>query len=220
MTATWAVVCSKGRPDVMRACMQAIDGQVDGVVIVDNNDVHSESITDGLTLSLRWVVHMPGYPPNLSAMINAGVAECPVPGSAPWNLVLLNDDVTVPARWVESLAGPMRSTGAAAAYIDRLGRPVPSLMRTPPRDQSESMTCWACMLRGELDIRWDENLHWWYGDNDLDLRCRFDYGGVLAVPGLMPNHSHPSAQTFASVELSQQTRRDEAAFNAKWAGRL
>ena len=93
-------------------------------------------------------------------------------------------------------------------------------MQAPPTSFHDGMTGWACMLRGELGIRWDEQFHWWYGDNDLDLRCRLEHGGVVAVPGAAPDHKHPSEQTVSSVELSRIANEDGARFNNKWAGRI
>jgi hypothetical protein len=220
MIETWAVVCSKGRPDVLHKCLASIAPQVTAIVFVDNNDQPEpvSVLTYDRMIYNSW---MPGFPPNLSKLINNGLHLVDGHARRPeWNVVLLNDDVTVPPGWVESLAGPLRAGPAALAYTDRIGRGEQVLMTAPPGNPQESMTGWACMLRGELGIRWDETLQWWYGDNDLDLRCRLEHGGVLAVPGEIPFHSHPSSQTFASVELSQQAHRDGVTFAEKWTGKI
>jgi GT2 family glycosyltransferase len=174
-------------------------------------------------MSIITVWH-PGYPPNLSELYNIGMdvaSSYPYDGEfsddAEWNLVLLNDDVVCPPGWVTSLSDAMRATTAVMAYTDRLGRAEPTLYTQPPTTPHETCMVAACMMRGELNIRWDEQFRWWYGDTDLDYRCR-QLGGVLAVPGQMPEHLHPSAQTFADAELTAQTHRDRAAFERKWNG--
>jgi GT2 family glycosyltransferase len=223
MIETWAVIPTRGRPDDVRAALKSLDGQIAGVVLVDNNDDPEIYADVDLELPQLIVTHRPGQPPNLSALINAGIELAEkaalehAPGE-PFNIAFLNDDVEVPEGWVESVATAMRSTPAVLAYVDRISRSEQTLYIDRPATQWDSMTGWACMIRGELGLRWDESLQWWYADTDLDWRCR-ELGGVLAVPGPHPIHKHPSAQTFASFELSAQAHVDEQTFNAKWAGR-
>jgi glycosyltransferase involved in cell wall biosynthesis len=219
MTDTWAVIPTKGRPELIRSAIESLAGQVTGVFVVDNNDEPDHELRKMLDRRV-YTLHHPGYPPNLSQLLNFGIDEVSATAFAHWervwNVVLMNDDVTVPPGWVESLIEPMRKTGAALAYTDRMGRNYPVMMTAPPAGQHEQSTCWACVVRGELGIMWDEELKWWYGDNMFDLECRRK-GGVLAVPGVIPIHSHPSAQTFASAELSAQTHLDRETFERKFA---
>lgn len=219
---TWGVVPTKNRAVDVGALIASLGGQLDGLVVVDNNDEPAPPQTY-LSPSFPVIVaHLPGYPPNLSALLNAGYdhAAAAVPDGTPWNVCYFNDDVVVPPGWAISLERVMRQNGAAAAYTDRLARTDPVLMHNPPMSQADSMTCWACMLRGELNVRWDEQFRWWYGDNDLDLRCRLEQGGVVAVPGSAPDHKHPSEQTFADGELSRLAHEDGARFHSKWNGRI
>jgi glycosyltransferase involved in cell wall biosynthesis len=216
--ATWAVVPTKNRPDVVRGLLKSLVGQVDHFIVVDNNDTpddYSDVHPDWITR-----IHCPGYPPNLSQLYNVGMDaadDAVKPFRRDWNLVLLNDDVVCPPGWVTSLETAMRATTAVMAYTDRLGRSEPVLYTTPPTTPYETCMVAACMLRGERGIRFDESFHWWYGDTDLDYRCRQD-GGVLAVPGKMPDHLHPSAQTFSDAVLSARTHVDREVFDRKWNG--
>jgi glycosyltransferase involved in cell wall biosynthesis len=211
---TWAVVPTKNRPDLVRQLLASLVGQVQGAVVVDNNDVHDPIVVAGIPAILN--LHQPGFPPNLSELLNIGIDAVDTE-SAPseWNVALLNDDVICPPGWVESLSDAMRATTAVMAYTDRMGRVEPVLYTTPAPEQSHAATVWACLLRGERHIRLDESMRWWYSDNDLDNMCR-RIGGVLAVPGRIPAHLHPSEQTVSSVELSRQAHLDEVTFNDKW----
>lgn len=216
---TWAVVPTKNRHDLVHQLIRSLYGQVQGVIVVDNNDVCDEyrSLEVGQTIQVESV-HRPGFPPNLSALLNAGISTLDSPGAPEeWNVVLLNDDVICPPGWARSLSDAMRATSAVMAYTDRMGRTEPVLYTTPAPEQAHAATVWACMLRGERHIRMDETMKWWYSDNDLDNTCR-RMGGVLAVPGAIPQHLHPSAQTMASVELSRQAHIDEVTYNNKWHG--
>ena len=219
MIPTWAVVPTKTRGELVRQLIRSLYGQVWGVVVVDNNDAPDwvDENEFGLDIVVENV-HRPGYPPNLSALLNAGISLLDSPRApAEWNVALLNDDVICPPGWVKSLSDAMRATTAVMAYTDRMGRTEPTLYTTPPPNQAHAATVWACVLRGELHIRMDETMKWWYSDNDLDNTCR-RMGGVLAVPGEIPRHLHPSEQTVASVELSRQAHLDAETFNRKWGG--
>lgn len=216
MTPTWAVIPTKGRVDLMAKLTEALAPQVMGIVVVNNGD-SLDSLTLAQMPGVRVCRYIDQYPPNLSQLINAGIvcAERLASGCTEWNLAFLNDDVLPPGGWVDSLDGPLRSTSAVLAYTDRIGRGEPVLMQTYPRSPNDSMTGWACMVRGELALRWDEDLKWWYSDTMLDWQCR-DLGGVIAVPGEIPQHYHPSAQTFADPVLAAQTETDRATFHRKW----
>jgi glycosyltransferase involved in cell wall biosynthesis len=217
MLPTWAVVPTKNRHDIVRGLLKSLVGQVDHFVVVDNNDT-PDDYTD---VHPHWIttIHHPGYPPNLSELYNIGMdcAATLLQGTLEWNLVLLNDDVLCPPAWAQSLSDAMRASPAVLAYTDRLGRAEPTLYTQPPTSPLETCMFAACMMRGEAYLRWDERFKWWYGDTDLDYRCR-QAGGVLAVPGPVPDHLHPSAQTFADAVLSAQTHQDREAFARKWNG--
>jgi hypothetical protein len=240
---TWAVIPTRRREGadagLIDQCVKSIAGQVDGIVIVDNNDDQAAEYEHLVAAACElMVVHRPGQPPNLSWLLNEGIraiwgclyphygmprAVDPPPDATPWNLVLLNDDVECPDGWADNLETHLRGSGAAVAYTDRISRTDPVLYKgAPAASYFESLTGWACMFRGELGeaILWDETIHWWYGDNDIDNRMRLDGAGVIACPGPAPNHLRPSVQTVQSVELSAQAHRDEATYLAKWAGRI
>jgi GT2 family glycosyltransferase len=221
MIETWAVIPTRDRADDLAACLASLVGQITGAVIVDNADAPSEVATAGLDFDLIYV-HRPGQPPNLARLYNEGLNEIQAEygPSERFNVVELNDDVEVPPGWVMTLDAALRNTSAAAAYTDQISRSDPVFfLGTVPSGHHDHMMGWAHMLRGELGLRWDEQFEWWYGDTDLDFRCRLEHGGVIAVPGAHPVHKHPSQATFESPVLSRIAHEDEARFAAKWNGR-
>jgi hypothetical protein len=216
MVTTWAVVPTKNRPQLVRNLLKSLVGQVDGAIVVDNNDV--PDVYDDIHPTWVTCVHRPGYPPNISELLNVGMDVASEHARLTnFDIVLLNDDVVCPPGWVQSLSTAMRATTAVMAYTDRLNRPDPILWTTPPRSPFDAATVCACIVRGEANMRFDESMRWWWSDTDMDFRCR-QQGGVLAVPGQIPEHLHPSAQTFADAELSAQTHRDRETFDRKWSG--
>jgi GT2 family glycosyltransferase len=214
---TYGVVATKNRHSMVRDLLKSLVGQVDRFFVVDNND-QPDSYEDVHPLWVRRI-HQPGYPPNFSALYNTGIraARTDAPTGVEYNVAILNDDVICPPGWVDSLDRALRSTTAQLAYTDRMGRPEPELYQRPPYGQHEAATIWACLLRGESGLEFDETMRWWYSDNDLDLRCR-RAGGTIAVPGPIPRHLHPGVQTNSDVELSAQAHRDAVVYDTKWAG--
>lgn len=231
---TWAVVPSRERPEMLLGLVASLAGQVEGIVFVDNADEpRGELLTEfgarGFGFGRVIHLHRPGQPPHLYRLYNQGmdaiddwaVSNWHTRPLQKWNVCLLNDDVTCPPGWAYSLERELRETGAALAYTDRLGRAEPLISLAPPQDFNHTATLWAAMLRGEAHVRYDETFRWWYGDNDIDLRCRLEHGGTVAVPGPQPTHHAPSQTTLASQELSRIANQEDApAFDAKWAARL
>lgn len=222
MIPTWAVIPTKNRRQLVLDLIESLRDQVDTVVVVDNNDSQdliTEVVSPTTFTSAPQILNVwhPGYPPNLSELYNIGMdcAATLLRSEPEWNLVLLNDDVVCPPGWAKSLSDALRASQAVMAYTDRLGRSTETLYTQPPTSPYETCMVAACMLKGETGIRFDEDFKWWYGDTDLDHRCRRE-GGVLAVPGKMPDHLHPSAQTVADPNLTAQTHRDRETFARKW----
>jgi glycosyltransferase involved in cell wall biosynthesis len=200
MIETYAIIPTRGRSEVFHTTLQSIVSQVRCVIVIDNNDVPTVVSRNDERIA---VIHHQEQPPNLSRMINIGIDEATRRAvDDVWNIVLLNDDVTVPSGWVQLLNHEMRAGSYAAAAS------------TPGRNGV--LTCWACMVRGELGLRWDEELRWWYGDNAFDRLCR-DNGGVHFVASdLQPIHHHPDKQTYNSVMLSEVAGQDAVVYARKY----
>jgi hypothetical protein len=199
VSGVWAVVPTAGRP-YLEGCLSSLDGQVDGIVLVANGGyIHPD--TDDCV-----VVEHHG-PVNISRWWNRGIDECP-PGS---DILILNDDTEMAPGSVAVLSDGLRSSGRTLAF------PGPHLRRLKP-DSPERITGWCFMLRGEDGMRADESFVWWYGDNDLDWRCRSARGSVM-IPGVGHVHHDPNGYTNRVPELAAQTGRDRETFLARW-GRL
>lgn len=200
MIPTWAVLATRQRKsvgnDVVLRCLESLKDQVTGFVIVDNNNVAQVELQEWPDTIHIWDSTQP---PNLSRMLNEGMDM--VPTSDEFNIALVNDDVTFPPGWVDQLSSHLRPAGPAAAYIEI----------------EPQMTCWACLVRGEIGLRWDEELLWWFSDRAFERLC-MQHGGVAHVPGVAPTHHHPSQQTMESTELSIQAHKDAETFARKYGG--
>lgn len=184
------------------------------------DDVHVAVIDTGLHQSVVKQLDVPGVGvipyhyrwKNISAWWNLGLdAVAEFMGGDEYVVAVLNDDVVVPAGFVQTLAGAIEHYGAAAAYPDVYNVGHDHVQKTIP--DGPRMAGFAFALRGSAGIRADESLAWWYGDNDIDWQAR-QMGGTVLVGGLKIQHLYANSTTVG--ELAEQAGRDREVFVAKW----
>ncbi|MEU7240339.1 glycosyltransferase family 2 protein [Streptomyces sparsogenes] len=222
-----AVVPTRDRHGMLADCVDSIAPQVDMVWILDNES--EPPISTG-----RWADRWPVVvdralvaamrvemdPPNISRLWNIGIGLADQDawrrGAQEWDIIVLNSDVVVPSGWVDGLSSAMRSTPAVLAYPDQHRGGVQILhTKAEPVDLKQRITGYAYMLRGEVGLRLDESMAWWFSDDDLDWRTR-ETGGALLVPGLAVEHRCPNGSMEERPELAEQAARDRETFIAKW----
>jgi GT2 family glycosyltransferase len=213
-----AVIPTRDRHDLVVDCIASVVDQVDTVIVIDN--LSTPPIDPDPWHGKVGVVRVPVDPPNISTLWNVGIALADAAAhraaSARWDIVVLNSDVVVPAGWAERLSTAMRSTTAALAYPDQHGGTQQILhTKAEPIDLRQRITGYAYLLRGETGLRLDEDLAWWYGDDDLDWRAR-EAGGALLVPELAVEHRCPNGSMYERPELQEQAGRDRETFLKKW----
>lgn len=224
----WAVIPSKDRLEsLLSLCWQLTSDDV-RVVIIDNgygDELHKrlhELYVDNLEI-VPYIERVLMDPPNISKLWNAGlnyVDDLNLTDEE-YVVAVLNDDIVVPGGFVKTLATAIELHAAAGAYPDQHGvvkmngRDGNVIVNTVahPIDMRARMCGYAFALRGSANLRADERLAWWYGDDDLDWRIRENGGNVL-VGGLRVDHLSPN-QTTVGV-LAEQTGRDRETFIEKW----
>jgi hypothetical protein len=219
MIPRFAVIPTRDRHELLRDCVTSLLDQIDAVFVIDNL---SDPPIDPIDLSdATWVgaLRCDLDPPNIQRLWNIGLqmAEQAAAGAAEWDVVVLNSDVVCPPLFVSTLSREMRSTSAVLAYPDQSGAfPQPLLHTTPgPVDLRTRITGYAYMLRGEAGMTLDDQFGWWYGDDDLDWRCR-EAGGSLLVPGIPVEHRLPNESMARDPRLPEQAGIDRTTFIAKW----
>ncbi|MFD9223828.1 glycosyltransferase family 2 protein [Streptomyces sp. NPDC060064] len=213
-----AVIPTRDRHQMLADCVNSIVDQVDHVLVVDNGSQPPIDTSAWGRRTRRYGVDMD--PPNISALWNIGIGKADgvawIHGATDWDIAVLNSDVVVPPGWVDALSGAMRSTTAVLAYPDQFdGRQQILHTKAEPVDLRQRITGYAYMIRGEVGLRLDESMAWWYSDDDLDWRAR-ENGGALLVPGIPVQHLDPNGSTNARPELAEQAGRDRETFIAKW----
>jgi GT2 family glycosyltransferase len=208
MTETWAVVPSNGR-SFLRECLDALLPQVEGIIVVSNgeSDFPSEPRVEIMTDERPDV--------NISRWWNMGIDAVAAKGLGEWNVLVVNDDVIVPSNFVQILSDNMRSCSAAISFPNQHDNHR-MLWRDPePVNLFWRLTGYCFMMRGEIGLRLDESLVWWYGDDDLDWRARAN-GGSYLVPGCSVEHRAPNGSMLGRPDLHVQAGKDRETFIRKW----
>lgn len=216
----FAVIPTANRPEVCLQAIESIRDQVDLIYIIDNGTSKRLGDLENADLSKCFPVwrnlNIDGVP-NLSKIWNIGLdlAEQVVLSTDldRWNVAIINDDAIVPPGWMEAVSTRMRFLGGVAACSGSLtGWEILQLHPGPVPLQAR-MQGWAFVLAGERGLRFDEELKWWFGDDDMDWRSR-GAGGMVMIRDYPVINQFPNGQM--TPELQEQANRDRETFKAKW----
>ncbi len=221
----FAVVPTHNRPERLKALVAALANQVDEIVVLDNAsyppvDMRAlQSVAEPAELVL---LRDGEQPPNLARFWNFMFHQCELSaeerGAQAYDVAVLNDDAIVPAGWFDICSTVLRGhETAAVAHTGATPVHRHELLDSYPYPREKRMCPWAFVVKGELGLRADESMRWWFFDDDF-CRQAVDAGGVLAAPGPLVINAH-AVQSTTGV-LAEQAGKDRATFEAKWAGRL
>lgn len=152
-------------------------------------------------------------PLNIQRWWNLGINEAQRRGATV--VAVLNDDMWVAPETLEALRSELLSTGATIASPhregERIGLNKGRLIPYTPK-------IWGCLWLLDVNsaLRPNEDYVWWFGDNDLDIRARRDFGGVVTKK-VRYEHLHPGVGTGGSNTLSQQTEKDALTYQRDYA---
>jgi len=150
---------------------------------------------------------------NIQRWWNAGIDEAIRRGATA--VAVVNDDLSLQPESLPRLHQALVSSGAAIA----------SPSRPPRRDRLHrgplvpyAPRIWGCLwvLDVACGLRPDERYRWWYGDCDLDIRARRDFGGVISVD-VPYAHLHSGEGTGKSDVLTALADQDAFTYQADYA---
>lgn len=204
----YAVIPTADRPDLYRACVEAISPQVDGVLTICTSMAATRYACGA------WVYV--GSELNISRWWNQGIAWARSWSDPdPFDVAVLNDDALVPPGWFAAVTAAMRDTAASAGGADQHGRAHQTVLYAHDSpDVTRRLPGFAFVLDGRSHLAADERFRWWWGDTDLDWRARRQ-GGVVLVPGLPVVHP-PNGGTAVDGELAEIVAGDRQRFIDKW----
>lgn len=151
--------------------------------------------------------------PNIQRWWKRGIDESAARGATA--VAVLNDDLRIEKDTLQKLYSELVATGATVATPSRPGLRLGVHKR--PLIPYEPVV-WGClwMVDATTDLRPDPHYVWWYGDNDLDIRARRDYAGIVSCD-VVYEHHFPGVGTSKSPKLIRQSDLDAATFQADYS---
>ena len=152
-------------------------------------------------------------PPNIQRRGKRGIDESVARGATA--VAVLNDDLRIEPDTVRKLHDELLATGATVATPSRTGLQHGLHKR---RLIPYEPVIWGClwMVDATTDLRPDSRYVWWYGDNDLDIRARRDYAGIVSCE-VDYEHYFPGVGTAQSSELVRQSDVDAETFHRDYS---
>lgn len=220
----FGVVPTHNRSDQLLALVTSLGPQVDQIIVLDNASeppVDPDVLHEAAGVPVL-VMGDPTQPPHLSRFWNNLFDACAHLagqfGHDTWDVGVFNDDAIVPSAWFDLCSAGLRGPEKAAVAHTGAHGPVgaPTLLDRYPYERFQRMCPWAFVVKGELGLRADEDLVWWYFDDQF-CRAAIDAGGVLQVPGPPVLNAHAVESTVGV--LAEQAEKDRITFESKWADR-
>lgn len=213
-----ALIITHNRHALLRQCIEAIQPQVDEILVIDNASNPEVHVPNEI-----WLRYVPDQPPNLARFWNLGFEffdKLYLDHKPGYDLAVLCDDAIVPEGWYSAVATGLRDTNAAIGCSNPWGVEHPPMVKTSPdRDITGRMIGWAFVIDATRGLRADESMQFWYFDTDLDFRARAA-GGFVMVGGFPVPNVEPGHYTNTRPELGARTGIDREVFRAKYGGWL
>lgn len=219
MIPTYVILSTHNRPEELSLCLEScVDA--DRVFCIDN--ASSPAVDTASVPANVEIIRDELQPPNLSYLWNIGLeraeALAKAGGHSEWNVAVINDDAVLTSDWIPKISQALRDHPTAVlAYGDQAGISVNPILQTEAKRTRPEFRIigYAHMSKGEVGLRFDERLPWWYGDDDYDWRARLA-GGSLLVPDVWVDHSDPNGHTSRNPVLAAQSVKDRETFWSIW----
>jgi len=228
----YAVIPTRNRREHLVALLRQLENQVDLVYVIDNaSDEPLSSLWLRTQANVRTIVRRDDeQPPHLYKMWNSAfnviAATTKIMGEKLWDVAVLNDDTLLPPNWFDNVAACLFRTPEALKHLNvpaiacthaqTTAHAMPYLKTQIDGNITTRMCPWAFVVRGELGLRADESMRWWWGDTDFEWQA-IRAGGVLMLPGDAPLNTLANSTTHGA--LAEQAGRDGETFALKWGRR-
>jgi hypothetical protein len=227
----YAIIPTRNRHEHLVSLLRQLEGQVNLVYVTDNaSDEPLSSLWLRGRADVRTIVKRDDtQPPHLYKMWNDAfdviAATAKIMGEKLWDVAVLNDDTSLPEGWYDTVAAALfrtpeslkhLNTPAIACTYAQTTAGMPYLKTQIDGNIATRMCPWAFVVRGELGLRADESMRWWWGDTDFEWQA-IQVGGVLMLPGEAPANTLANSTTHGA--LAEQAGRDGETFATKWGRR-
>jgi len=134
---------------------------------------------------------------NISKWWNLGIQRARQDFNPDYILVL-NDDVQLPEGWLRQMVAAMLATGSSGASGQRGGK---------------NLISGYAFILDAYGTDADENLVWWYGDDDIQRQCELA-DGFYIVPNIRVKNLYGNSSVS---RFAEQIEKDRIFFEQKWS---
>ncbi len=147
-------------------------------------------------------------PLNIQRWWASGIKACVIRGAQ--NVVVANDDIEIDTETFGTLNDALRVSKATLACPGESGEHKTSSL---PAMRKLVGSLWV--VNPNHGLLPDERYRWYYGDDDLDIRSRRKFNGIITAE-VHYNHLSPGAATSRSPEILQMLVSDLATFRRQY----
>lgn len=225
-SAVTVVIPVKDELDLTRALMSQLrsQGGYSEILLFDNGSADPAMREWLESQDVAEVFDASDCPGGISQMWNAGIAEAITRHRGLADVVFLNNDIRVGPQFLQRLVAGLRRSGAQAvsgAYDGRPGHGVLPLhgICANRYDGTGGLAGFAFALSAEWlagGFRFDEEMAWWFSDNDLCLSIERAGGWYGMVTDAACEHVGGGSNTATPDWWQDRIAQDRRAFEAKW----
>jgi GT2 family glycosyltransferase len=218
---TYVIIPVRDHLDLTRDLVTQLTSQggYEAILVFDNGstDGTAEWLAQQAAAGVLETVDAKGL--TLHQMWNRG-AEMATMRHPVSNLAILNNDLALGADFCRRLAGALRSDDSlwavSPAYDDRV---IDGIRYVSSTFKNGGLAGFAFMVRGELfaTFGFDEELTWWYGDDDLVAQAEASGGHVAITDATTVTHVNGGSQTIGyTPDVVYAIERDVLHMYKKW----
>jgi len=217
----YVIIPCLNRHSLLSDLLNSIDVDPDYVIIIDNG---SKPTLDSFFSGYATVISEPlDSERNIQKWWNMGLSYvrevAKVRGESKYHTAILNSDLTLSRRDLTILQEALVDSGCSISHPDHSrelisGELVVKTEQEPVPFQYK-MTGYCFVVDSELNLQFDEDLKWWYGEDDFEWRARV-VKGVARVGGTFVVNLDSQGSERDNPDLPPQTILDEQLFAKKW----
>ena len=220
-TPLYVIIPCLNRHNLLSDLLNSIDVDPDYVIIIDTG---SKPTLESFFSGYGTVISEPlDSERNIQRWWNMGLSYArevaKVRGQNKYHIAILNSDLSVNRHDLTILQEALEASGCSISHPDHSRELVSGelVVKTEqgPVPFQYKMTGYCFVIDSELGLDFDENLKWWFGEDDFEWRARV-VKGVARVGGTFVVNLDAQGSERDNPDLPPQTLLDEQLFIRKW----
>ena len=217
----YVIIPCLNRHNLLSDLLNSIDVDPDYVIIIDTG---SKPTLESFFSGYGTVISEPlDSERNIQRWWNMGLSYArevaKVRGQNKYHIAILNSDLSVNRHDLTILQEALEASGCSISHPDHSRELVSGelVVKTEqgPVPFQYKMTGYCFVIDSELGLDFDENLKWWFGEDDFEWRARV-VKGVARVGGTFVVNLDAQGSERDNPDLPPQTLLDEQLFIRKW----